>query len=153
MAPLSVWENLRLGAWVKSARGQRQASLERVYEIFPALKEKQHELVGGLSGGQQQMVAIGRGLMAQPRLLLLDEPFLGLNASMITAISDALRRINADGVTLLFIDQDVERALALSSHAFVLESGKLVLAGESKQLLESEATWQIYLGAHGVAVD
>jgi branched-chain amino acid transport system ATP-binding protein len=99
------------------------------------------------------MVAIGRGLMAQPRLLLLDEPFLGLNASMITAISDALRRINADGVTLLFIDQDVERALALSSHAFVLESGKLVLAGESKQLLESEATWQIYLGAHGVAVD
>ena len=143
---MTVWENLWMGGWSRRARPERAASLQNVYRYFPALQEKEEQRVDELSGGQQQMVAIGRGLMAQPRLLILDEPFLGISQHMIEVISDVLREINQSGMSILLIDQDVQRALTLSEHAFVLDAGRLVLEGDSRELLQGDAIRQIYLG-------
>ena len=143
---MTVWENLWMGGWSRRARGSRQEAIEEVYGYFPALREKARQRVDELSGGQQQMVAIGRGLMAQPRFLILDEPFLGISQHMIGVISDVLRKINANGMTILLIDQDVQRALTLSEHAFVLDGGRLVLEGDSTELLRTNAIREIYLG-------
>lgn len=144
---MTVWENLWMGGWARRARPERRASLQKVYEYFPDLHQKEGQRVGELSGGQQQMVAIGRGLMALPRLLILDEPFLGISQHMIRVISDVLRQINRDGMTILLIDQDVRRALTLAHHAFVLDGGRLVLTGDSAELLAGDAIRKIYLGA------
>lgn len=144
---MTVWENLWMGGWARRARPERRASLLKVFDYFPDLREKQGQHVGDLSGGQQQMVAIGRGLMAMPRLLILDEPFLGISQHMIGVISEVLRQINRDGMTILLIDQDVRRALTLAHRAFVLDGGRLVLTGDSAELLEGDAIRKIYLGA------
>ena len=143
---MTVWENLWMGGWSGRARSSRRESLERVYGYFPDLREKADQVVDELSGGQQQMVAIGRGLMALPRFLILDEPFLGISQHMIGVISEVLRKINGDGMTILLIDQDVQRALTLSEHAFILDGGRLVLEGESTELLRTNAIKDIYLG-------
>lgn len=143
---MTVWENLWMGGWSSRARRARAASLQEVYGYFPALREKSHQRVDELSGGQQQMVAIGRGLMARPRLLILDEPFLGISQHMIGVISDVLREINRGGMTILLIDQDVQRALTLAGHAFVLDAGRLVLQGDSSEMLRTNAIREIYLG-------
>jgi branched-chain amino acid transport system ATP-binding protein len=143
---LMVWENLWLGAWTKTDRKQRDEMLETVYNLFPVLKEKRNHPAGQLSGGQQQMVAIGRGLMARPRLLMLDEPYLGLNPAMAAAISDAILRINAAGVTVLLIDADVFRALNLSHRGFVMDAGHVVLSGSENELHRNEALVKVYLG-------
>jgi branched-chain amino acid transport system ATP-binding protein len=150
---MSVWENLWMGGWARRARPERHASLERVYGYFPDLRAKQAQRVGELSGGQQQMVAISRGLMAMPRLLILDEPFLGISQHMIGVISEVLRQINGDGMTILLIDQDVRRALTLAHRAFVLDGGRLVLTGDSAELLEGDAIRKIYLGARADTAD
>jgi len=146
---MTVWENLWMGGWSSRVRDQRRESLERVYGYFPDLREKARQPVDELSGGQQQMAAIGRGLMAMPRFLILDEPFLGISQHMIGVISEVLRQINADGMTILLIDQDVQRALTLSEHAFVLDGGRLVLEGDSTELLGNDAIRGIYLGKQG----
>src|SRR5262245_11269456 len=143
---MSVRENLELGAGTAESRARRAQTLDRVYGLFPRLAERQGQLAGTLSGGEQQMCAIGRGLMSLPRLLLLDEPSLGLAPVMVRLIFENLRRINAEGVTILLVEQNVRQALELSARAYVLESGRLVLSGSRDALLQSDAIKRAYLG-------
>ena len=143
---MSVTENLLLGAHTPRARGERDATLKYVYTLFPVLAERRGQLAGSLSGGEQQMCAIGRALMARPRLLMLDEPTLGLAPVLVTKIFETVRAINADGVTVLLVEQNVRQALTLAHRACVLESGKLVLQGRARELLGDERLKRAYLG-------
>jgi len=140
---LSVRENLELGA---RDRAGRAAGLEGVFALFPRLRERQRQLAGTLSGGEQQMCAIGRGLMARPRLLLLDEPSLGLAPVMVKLIFEILATINASGTTILLVEQNVARALALAHRAYVVENGRIVLEGPRAALQQSAHVKQAYLG-------
>ena len=144
---LSVRENLRLGAYQPGARPHRERTLGQVYELFPRLKEREAQLAHSLSGGEQQMLALGRGLMSRPRLLMVDEPFLGLAPAIVQEMKDAFRRVNAEGVSILFIEQNVQVALNMSSRGYILESGRLALDGASRDLLESPEVKRIFLGA------
>ncbi|MBI1847905.1 MAG: ABC transporter ATP-binding protein [Candidatus Rokubacteria bacterium] len=143
---MTVLENLELGARSPESRRRRGETLEDVFRLFPHLAERQHQLAGTLSGGEQQMTAIGRALMARPRLLLLDEPSLGLAPVVVTSIFENLARINAAGVTVLLVEQNVLRALRLSHRAYVLENGSITLAGPSARLLADEDIRRAYLG-------
>ncbi len=143
---LTVRENLDLGARTRESRGQRASSLERVFTLFPRLAERQGQLAGTLSGGEQQMTAIGRALMACPRLLMLDEPSLGLAPIVVTAIFDNLSQVNRDGMTMLLVEQNVLRSLRLSQHAYVLENGVIALHGPGPALLADERIRAAYLG-------
>ena len=140
---MTVRENLELGA---RDRAGRAAGLEDVFTLFPRLRERQRQLAGTLSGGEQQMCAIGRGLMARPRLLLLDEPSLGLAPVMVKLIFEVLARINASGTAILLVEQNVARALALAHRAYVVENGRIVLEGPRATLLQSAHVKQAYLG-------
>jgi branched-chain amino acid transport system ATP-binding protein len=143
---MTVRENLLLGAHTPRARAQRPDTLSYVYRLFPVLEERATQLAGSLSGGEQQMCAIGRALMARPRLLMLDEPTLGLAPVLVGRIFDTVRTINADGVTVLLVEQNVRQALTLATRACVLESGKLVLEGAGRELLGDERLKRAYLG-------
>jgi branched-chain amino acid transport system ATP-binding protein len=143
---LTVEQNVRLGAYTAAARAGRQAQLERVTRLFPIVAERAGQLAWTLSGGEQQMVAIARGLMAQPRLLMIDEPFLGLAPRVVAELAEAIRRINREGVTIVFIEQNVELALSLAARGYVLESGRTVLEGRSAELLRSPEVRRIFLG-------
>jgi branched-chain amino acid transport system ATP-binding protein len=143
---MTVAENLLLGAHTPGARGERAASLERVWALFPVLADRRAQLAGSLSGGEQQMCAIGRALMARPRLLMLDEPTLGLAPVLVAKIFETVRAINAAGVTLLLVEQNVRQALTLAHRACVLESGRLVLEGQASELLGDERLRRAYLG-------
>jgi len=143
---MSVTENLLLGAHPAHARAERERSLDYVYGLFPVLAERRGQLAGSLSGGEQQMCAIGRALMARPRMLMLDEPTLGLAPVLVGRIFDTVRTINADGVTVLLVEQNVRRALTLAHRACVLESGRLVLQGPAGELLGDERLKRAYLG-------
>ena len=143
---MTVQENLDLGATAPAGRAVRAESLERVYRMFPRLAERRGQLAGTLSGGEQQMCAIGRGLMARPRLLMLDEPSLGLAPVAVRAIFDNLAAINEGGVTLLLVEQNVARALALSRRGYVLENGVVALSGSRAELLASGHVKRAYLG-------
>jgi branched-chain amino acid transport system ATP-binding protein len=140
---MSVRENLELGA---TARAGRAAALEGVFALFPRLRERQRQLAGTLSGGEQQMCAIGRGLMARPRLLLLDEPSLGLSPVMVRLIFENLAQINSQGTTILLVEQNVPRALQLSHRGYVIENGRIVLDGSRADLQGSSHIKQAYLG-------
>ena len=140
---MSVRENLELGARDRAARA---ATLETVFALFPRLRERQRQVAGTLSGGEQQMCAIGRGLMARPRLLLLDEPSLGLAPVMVRLIFETLKAINETGTTILLVEQNVPRALALSHRAYVIENGRIVLDGPREALQQSAHVKQAYLG-------
>jgi branched-chain amino acid transport system ATP-binding protein len=140
---MSVRENLELGA---RDRAGRAAGLEGVFTLFPRLRERQRQLAGTLSGGEQQMCAIGRGLMARPRLLLLDEPSLGLAPVMVKLIFEVLATINASGTAILLVEQNVPRALALAHRAYVVENGRIVLEGPRATLQQSAHVKQAYLG-------
>jgi branched-chain amino acid transport system ATP-binding protein len=144
-AELTVRDNLMLGAYTRSDRGIH-ADLHRVYERFPRLKERAHQISGTLSGGEQQMLAIGRALMARPRLLLLDEPSMGLAPLLVREIFSIVREINADGTTILLVEQNAHMALAISHRAYVLETGKFVLSGDAKKLADSPEVQKAYLG-------
>src|SRR5262249_40147475 len=135
---MTVRENLLLGAHTPRARAQRPNTLGYVYRLFPVLEERATQLAGSLSGGEQQMCAIGRGLLRRPRLLMLDEPTLGLAPVLVGRIFETVRTINADGVTILIVEQNVRQALTLATRACVLESGKLVLEGAGPELLGDE---------------
>jgi branched-chain amino acid transport system ATP-binding protein len=143
---MSVAENLILGAHTARARAVRAETLRYVYRLFPVLDERSTQLAGSLSGGEQQMCAIGRALMARPKVLMLDEPTLGLAPVLVRKIFETVRAINADGVTVLLVEQNVRQALALADRACVLESGKLVLAGAARDLLGDERLKRAYLG-------
>jgi branched-chain amino acid transport system ATP-binding protein len=143
---MTVTENLLLGAHATRARGERARTLEYVYALFPALADRRTQLAGSLSGGEQQMCAIGRALMARPRLLMLDEPTLGLAPVLVAKIFETVRAINADGVTVLLVEQNVRQALTLAHRACVLESGRLVLQGAARALLGDERLKRAYLG-------
>jgi len=140
---MSVRENLELGARDRAARA---ATLESVFALFPRLRERERQVAGTLSGGEQQMCAIGRGLMARPRLLLLDEPSLGLAPVMVRLIFETLKAINEAGTTILLVEQNVARALALSHRAYVIENGRIVLDGPREALQQSPHVKQAYLG-------
>jgi len=143
---MSVRENLELGSYLPAARRQRQASLDTVLDLFPVLREKLASPAGELSGGQQQMVAIGRGLMARPRLLLLDEPSLGLSPLITHEVFAAIRRINAEGTAVLLVEQNVALAMRMASRAYVLEEGRIAAEGAPEELLARPEIQRAYLG-------
>jgi len=143
---MTVRENLELGARTRAARAARVETLERVFELFPRLRERSVQLAGTLSGGEQQMCAIGRGLMSRPRLLMLDEPSLGLAPVLVKAIFEDLGRINGQGLTVLLVEQNVLRSLHLAHRGYVLENGRMTLSGPRDDLLASGHIKQAYLG-------
>jgi branched-chain amino acid transport system ATP-binding protein len=145
-AHMTVHDNLCLGAYRPAARKNYKEQLQRVYELFPRLSERSSQLAGTLSGGEQQMVAIARALMARPRLLLLDEPSLGLAPVVIDEVFDALARIGAQGVSILLVEQDVERALSLATRAYLLVEGRVAAEGLSAELRQSDAVRAAVLG-------
>jgi branched-chain amino acid transport system ATP-binding protein len=143
---LSVLENLESGAFTSRKREQVREGLEQVYKLFPILKERQKQLARSLSGGEQQMLAMGRGLMSRPRLLMLDEPSGGLMPTMVDKIFDTVKSVNEAGVTVLLVEQNVNRSLNIADEAFVLENGRIVLEGAGKDLLDDGHVKKAYLG-------
>ncbi|MET0771604.1 MAG: ABC transporter ATP-binding protein [Candidatus Limnocylindrales bacterium] len=143
---LTVRDNLELGAYRPEARAQRDATIRWVHELFPRLRDRGTQRAGSLSGGEQQMLAIGRALMAQPRLLLLDEPSLGLAPIVVDGLFEVIRVINASGVGILLVEQNVRRALEVSTRGYLLAEGRIVLAGTSDELLASDAVRRSVLG-------
>jgi branched-chain amino acid transport system ATP-binding protein len=143
---MSVQDNLIVGAYNKRADGQKQKTLETVYQLFPRLRERLAQMAMTLSGGEQQMVAIGRGLMAMPKLLMLDEPSLGLAPILIKSIFETVRKIADLGTTVLLVEQDVKHSLSLSNRGYVLEHGRAVMEGPAKELLENPHIRTAYLG-------
>ena len=143
---MSVEENLEMGCYRREARRARQDTLDRVYRLFPILRERRRQLAGSRSGGQQQMVAIGRGLMAQPRLLLLDEPSLGLAPTIVEQMFGIIRAIHAEGVAILLVEQNVPQALDIADRAYVLEEGRVVADGPPSILRQQSRIQQAYLG-------
>lgn len=143
---LTVLENLELGAFPTRARSLKNSTLRRVFDIFPRLQERQSQFAGTLSGGERQMLAIGRALMAQPKLLILDEPSLGLAPLIVSNIFEVIRRISAEGVTVLVVEQNVHKALEISTYAYILENGSIVSQGSSASLLKDKQIQEAYLG-------
>lgn len=143
---MTVLENLEIGSVLPAAKAQRAASLAAVLELFPALKVKLQQAAGELSGGQQQMVAIGRALMARPRLLLLDEPSLGLSPLIVGEMFSAIRRVNAEGTAVLLVEQNVAMALRVAHRAYVLEEGRVAAEGKPDELLQRDEIRRVYLG-------
>lgn len=147
---LSIEDNLKMGAYTRNDKEQIREDMRMVYDYFPILKERQHQAAGTLSGGQQQMLAIGRGLMARPKLMLLDEPSLGLSPRLVKEIFAIVRRLNQEqSVTLLLVEQNARAALQLADHAFVMELGRIVMDGPADVLAESSDIKMFYLGEQG----
>jgi branched-chain amino acid transport system ATP-binding protein len=143
---MTVLENLQLGSYSRRSRADRARNLERVYAMFPRLAERKAQLGGTLSGGEQQMLAIGRGLMANPRLLLLDEPSIGLAPVLVKSIFETIAEINRQGTTLVLLEQNVYQSLRISHRAYVMELGRVVLQGTGAELAESEHVKKAFLG-------
>ena len=145
-ANMSVEENLELGAYIRSDKPGIRKDIDKVFERFPRLGERRKQIAGTLSGGEQQMLAIGRGLMSQPRLLLLDEPSMGLAPLLVKEIFSIIKEINASGTTILLVEQNANMALSIAHQAYVLETGRITLSGSAKELMESEEVRKAYLG-------
>ena len=146
-APLSVEDNLLLGAYsLKKTKQQRLHALENIYLLFPILKEKNNQPAGDLSGGQQQMLAIGRALMSEPGLLLLDEPSMGLAPLLVAEIFKVIKELNQQGTTVLLVEQNAKMALSIADRAYVIENGKVVISGKADDLLNDESIQKAYLG-------
>lgn len=143
---MTVLENLQMGAYLSRAREKLADSLDWVYGLFPVLKTRQSQLAGTLSGGEQQMVAIGRGLMSLPRLLILDEPSLGLAPMLVAEVFQVIQKINTEGVAILLVEQNAHQSLKISSRAYLLENGSIAMEGEASELLEADYIRESYLG-------
>lgn len=143
---MSVYENLQMGAYLRKDKEGIKADLEKVYERFPILKMRSEQDASTLSGGEQQMLAMGRALMARPKILLLDEPSMGLAPILVREIFNIIKDINASGTTVLLVEQNARMALSISHRAYVMENGKIVLSGSGSELAESEAIQKAYLG-------
>lgn len=146
---MTVEENLVMGSYLSRARRARWSTIERTYALFPRLKERRRQLAGTLSGGEQQMLAIARGLMSLPRILLLDEPSLGLASILVKSMFETVRRIRYEGVTVLLVEQNVRQALEIADRAYVIESGRLVLSGPCGSVLGDARVQRAYLGVLG----
>ena len=145
-ANLSVYENLKLGAYTRKDKNEIAQSLEMVYESFPRLKERRNQSAGTLSGGEQQMLAMGRALMSKPRIVLMDEPSMGLSPIFVDEIFKIVQKISAEGTTVLLVEQNAKKALAIADRAYVLETGKIALSGDAKELMNNESIKKAYLG-------
>jgi len=143
---MTVYENLRMGAYTRKASEKFKETLEWVYGLFPVLKEFRNRIASTLSGGEQQMLAIARALMSRPKLLLMDEPSLGLAPAVVTKLFEKIKELRETGVTILLVEQNVRAALEISDRAYVLETGRIVLSGDSKELLRDERIKKAYLG-------
>ncbi|AET70987.1 ABC-type branched-chain amino acid transport systems, ATPase component [Desulfosporosinus orientis DSM 765] len=145
-ANMTVIENLELGAYLRKDKAGIKDDMKKVYELFPRLLERKSQLAGTLSGGEQQMLAMGRALMSKPQLLLLDEPSMGLAPILVNQIFSIIKEINAIGTTILLVEQNAHMALSIANRAYVLETGKIVLSGDAKELAASEEVRKAYLG-------
>ena len=145
-AQLTVLENLKLGAYTRNDKNELEETLNMVYERFPRLKERKNQLAGTLSGGEQQMLAMGRALMSHPRLILMDEPSMGLSPILVEEIFSIIRDISAEGVTVLLVEQNAKKALSIADRAYVLETGNITLEGDAKELMNDESVKKAYLG-------
>ena len=143
---MSVLDNLRMGAYTRSNTAEIKKDMDRVFELFPRLKERANQITGTLSGGEQQMCAMGRALMAKPKVLMLDEPSLGLAPILVQTIFDIVREINSQGTPVLLVEQNAHKALEVAHRGYVLETGVIVQTGTGKELLESEEVQRAYLG-------
>jgi branched-chain amino acid transport system ATP-binding protein len=149
LSPLSVAENLELGAWTRKDKAAVAADLERVYALFPRLAERSKQVAGSLSGGEQQMLAIGRALLAAPRILLLDEPSMGLAPILVASIFTTIKEIAKSGTTVLLVEQNARQALKIADKGLVLSHGKLILEGSGAELLENKVVLEAFLGKEG----
>lgn len=143
---MTVLENLELGALNPRARKDKNANLKGIYKLFPRLEERKAQTAGTLSGGEQQMLAIGRGLMSKPKILMLDEPSLGLSPILVNTIFEIIRRINQEGMTILLVEQNIHHSLRLARRAYVLENGEMVMHGPAQELLQDDHVCRAYLG-------
>lgn len=143
---MTVLENLEMGAYLRKDKEGIQQDLEKIYQRFPRLKERKNQLAGTLSGGEQQMLAMGRALMAKPKLLLLDEPSMGLSPILVSEIFDIIKKINADGVTVLLVEQNANKALSIANRAYVLETGAITLSGDADDVANNPKVKEAYLG-------
>lgn len=145
-AELSVYENLKMGAYTRKDKAEIAESFERVYKSFPRLKERKNQMAGTLSGGEQQMLAMGRALMSKPKLILMDEPSMGLSPIFVEEIFNIVREISASGTTVLIVEQNAKKALAIADRAYVLETGNIVLSGDAKEMMNNDEIKKAYLG-------
>ena len=143
---LSVLENIKLGAYTRKDKKEVEESIRRVYRSFPRLEERKNQLAGTLSGGEQQMLAMGRALMSKPRIILMDEPSMGLSPIFVEEVFRIIKEISAEGTTVLLVEQNAKKALTIADRAYVLETGKIVLQGDAKELLNNESVKKAYLG-------
>ena len=144
---LTVLENLRIGAYLREDKDAIEHDIEHVYSLFPRLKERQKQIAGTLSGGEQQMLAMARALMSKPRLLMLDEPSMGLAPILVEQIFDIIRALHKSGTTILLVEQNAQMALSVANRAYVLETGKISMSGDAQELLHNDAVRKAYLGA------
>ena len=145
-AQLTVLENLKMGAFTRKDKDEIEESLIRVYKRFPRLEERKNQMAGTLSGGEQQMLAVGRALMSRPRIILMDEPSMGLSPIFVNEIFDIIREVSEGGTTVLLVEQNAKKALAIADRAYVLETGKIVLDGKAEDLLNDDSVKKAYLG-------
>ncbi|MBQ9123654.1 MAG: ABC transporter ATP-binding protein [Lachnospiraceae bacterium] len=145
-ADLSVYENLIMGAYTRKDKKEIAANLENVYKRFPRLKERRTQRAGTLSGGEQQMLAMGRALMSNPKMIVMDEPSMGLSPIFVNEIFDIIEKVSASGTTVLLVEQNAKKALSIADRAYVLETGKIVLSGDAKELMNDDSIKKAYLG-------
>ena len=145
-AELSVYENLKLGAYTRKDKKEIEETLARVYKSFPRLEERKNQLAGTLSGGEQQMLAMGRALMSKPKIILMDEPSMGLSPILVEEIFHIIREISAGGTTVLLVEQNAKKALAIADRAYVLETGNIVLSGDAKEMMNNDSIKKVYFG-------
>lgn len=145
-AQLSVYQNLKMGAYTRKDKDEIEKTLETVYKRFPRLEERKNQLAGTLSGGEQQMLAMGRALMSHPRIILMDEPSMGLSPILVNEIFDIIQSVSASGTTVLLVEQNAKKALSIANRAYVLETGNIVMSGSAEELMDNDSIKKAYLG-------